>query len=177
MIKLRLSISSNRFNFSEVCCKSLEMPSVEVPVEVPVGSLTNQVQQSEFSISSKNDQIQNFKIESIKTHFLAFNYLFGLIGWIYTIRVLITLPVGSSSISPACYNTPVQSYMYQKNFSFDLHAFISENETNFFQENELVWRKSGWIFGDFRSVFSVNKNVSISEVGSMNAETIFKIMN
>ena len=52
--------------------------------------------------------------------------------------------------------------IYEQNFSFDLHVFISENETNLARESELVWKKSKLTYGDLQSVF--NKNVSISEV-------------
>ena len=55
--------------------------------------------------------------------------------------------------------------MYEVNFPFDFHTFLSENETNLDPESQLIWTKRSLTYGDVQSSFSFSTNISISEVG------------
>ena len=134
-----------------------------VPGEVPTGpgAQTNsnqaKVEQSPI-IKHRMEQIDSFKI-----FFFSYNYLPGLIGWIITLAYVLFMYGRPPNLSPICPNTALTKFMYGPNFLFDLHAFVSENETNF-DQSELIWRKSKLTYGDLASAFSFETNVSISEV-------------
>ena len=63
--------------------------------------------------------------------------------------------------------------IYELNFSFDLHVFISENETNFDHDSELIWKKFKLTYGDLQSAFNFNTNISISEVSQVSQVAAF----
>ena len=143
-----------------------ELLSREVPAEP--GTLPNkgQVQQKEFGKHPNKEQIWNFKED-----FISFYSQIGGYSWTITLFYLICGSVScfNEHLSPtcpcACKNNPIT--IYYPNFSFDLHAFVSENETNYAQESELIWRKPELTYGDLQSVFSFSTNLSVSEVGPL----------
>ena len=121
------------------------------------GTLTNQakVKQSQNTKRPSKEQKLNFK-----TFFFAFNYILGSISWSIT---LFYFNYTGSNVSSACPHRMNygEKYLYEQNFSFDLHAFINDDETN------LIWNKSKLTYGDLQSTFRFNTKVPISEVSSM----------
>ena len=136
-----------------------------LPGEVPAGPRTltssDRVQQGKISKRPCKEQIQNFK-----SFFSCFYFLFAFIAWATTVtRLLFVFPI-FSHLSPTCPNSSSNlKSLYDQNFSFDLHAFLSENETSFDRKGELIWRKPELVYGDLQSAFTHNTNVLISEVG------------
>ena len=142
--------------------------------DFPAGSGTEtnqaQVEQSRISKRTGKKQIKNFK-----KRFFWFYYLLGMTGWMFTLAFVLHCYVipPPSHISRNCPDPKKdRKDIYDENFSFDLHAFVSENETNFDDKSELIWRKSKLAYGDFQSTFNFNTNVSISEVSLVSLVSI-----
>ena len=138
-----------------------------LPGEVSTGSETLTNQQSEHRKLFSDEQTNDFT-----KSFLFFNKGFGGIGWSITvIYVLYTSFANPAHFSPTCPSSQFppgkQTHMYEQNFLFDLHAFVSENETKFDRERELVWSRRILTYGDLQSAITHNTNVSISRVGPL----------
>ena len=151
----------------------MELLSGEVPAEPGTNSNQTQVQQNQNITHPNKERILNFQIP-----FFLFYILLGLAGWVVTVFIFKTKHSEDSYVSPWCpelpkYGTDPRRNLYRCNFLFDLHAFVSENETSFAQESELVWRKSKLTYGDLRCAFRFSTNLSISEVSSMSPLVLF----
>ena len=97
----------------------------------------SRVQPNEFSKPPRN------QIEYLFNAFLfLFNFVLGVIGWAIVLGYVLFMsrPSAGSYISPACSSSVFTKNMYNQNFSFDLHVFVSGNETNFAEGSELIWR-------------------------------------
>lgn len=128
-------------------------------------------------ISIPNTQ-EKHRAASVIRKFILFHFLVGLIGW-YSIFQFFESPQ-----PPSCCPLPVSCLrspkgLYTRDFSFDFHAFLSENETKFNQESQLIGRELDIAYGDNRSVLHISRNVSISEVGGLgeHSESIQSIEN
>lgn len=135
----------------------MELLSGEVPAEPGTPTNSNNAQQS-----------QTCKIPETSLFFSLY-LLLGLAGFMATFSNAISKHPSKPNLSPTCSYDPhnIRSEVkniYEQNFLFDLHAFISENETNFDHDGELIWKKSKLIYGDLESAFNFNTNISISEV-------------
>ena len=126
------------------------------------------------------------EIENYKYAFLVFNWLIGFISFMIITVIYVSIYVSNRSptkvltpkfttviihvIPPLlapCPHSPSQSRnLYGKNFSFDFHALLRENETNFDQDSELIWTKRKLTYGDLQSVHRFSTNVTISEVSA-----------
>ena len=148
-------ISSNRSNCWKCCWNFREMLD-----QMELLSRKPQIM-SKSSKCFSMDQILNFK-----NPFLYFYAILGLAGWTVTFFNLISRLSENSHLSPTCPDSVKVLNLYEWNFSFDLHVFVSEDELNYARESELVWRKPGLTYGDLRSIFNFRTNLSVSEVGS-----------
>lgn len=136
----------------------MELLSGDVPAGPGTLTNSNQARQSEFSKE---------KSQSFKYSFITFYYLLGLIGFMITVlNLLYRFPIGAH-LSPVCPGLKNLKNLYEQNFSFDLHVFISENETNLVQKSELVWKKAELAYGDLGKVYGFSTNLSISEVSTV----------
>lgn len=137
-----------------------ELLSVEVSTK-PVSlknSSPNQVQQVQISKCYDDEEIKNFKAS-----FGQFHGILGTIGWAVMAFCFLSSQFTGPSIPSTCASKDLRN-IYDQKFTFDFHAFISENETDFDEEKELVWRMPKLTYGDLQSTFSLSMNVSISEV-------------
>ena len=53
---------------------------------------------------------------------------------------------------------------YADGFSFDFFAYVSENETSFENESELVWVQKNLTYGPDSSLLELQTNIRISRV-------------
>ena len=59
-------------------------------------------------------------------------------------------------------------YLRPSGFSFDLYAYVSENETSFENENQLVWVLKNLIYSQLKSTHrEVQTYIPISEVSTV----------
>lgn len=105
------------------------------------------------------EEIHRFKIS-----FILFHYLLANIGWwmVYDYWIsgsFIVIPLPST-----CAKVSNLKNLYDQKFAFDLHVYLSENETTF-DKSQLIWQKQKLIYGDDQSVLTFNSKVLISEVG------------
>ena len=123
---------------------------------------------SDSDKKSKNRSVR--EIETYKCAFLLFNWLIGVISFTIIIYIGISNRSPSKVMPPlpaSCPPSPSQSRnLYGESFSFDFHALLRENETNFDQESELIWTMQKLTYGDLQSVHRFSTNVTISEVSA-----------
>ena len=89
-----------------------------------------------------------------------------MIGWVVMVFYWLSSCFTGPRIPKTCATKDLRN-IYDQNFSFDFHAFVSENEAEFNSDSELIWRMPNLTYGDLQSTFGLNVNVSISEVGPM----------
>ena len=148
----------------------MELLSGEVPTgpDTPTNSNSVQVQQRQIR-------------KRICIDYLFFLYIFiSIFGWARILSNLTSrFPQFNQYVSPNCpdpqkIGNEHLKNIYEQNFSFDLHVFISENETNFNHDGELIWKKSKLVYGDLQSAsVGLNTNVSISEVSQVRQVVAF----
>ena len=159
--------------------KSRKILRIINKMQVPLANSTSPPLKHVFGPENpeKKRKYRNFRaIDFFESAFLLFNYLNGFIGLTIIIyscawsqspsKILPPLP----AFCPHSFTEP-QS-LYRKNFSFDLHALLRENETDFVQESELLWTKRGLTYGDLQSVHRFTTNVSIPEVSDTHCAPI-----
>ena len=144
----------------------MELLPGEVPAEPE--ALKNQGRNKRKKLRKHFSKEDSKDFKSFKEDFSDFYFLIGLFSWLFTLFYYIINREDSclTHLSLSCQNPGLKN-LYERNFLFDLHAFVSENETNFAQESELIWRKTELSYGDLQSVFSFSTNLSISEVGPL----------
>ena len=120
-----------------------------------------EVQPSQESKRPSEEEIENFEISTSQFHTKL-----GFIGWVVMVLCWLSPCFTGSSIPKTCATKDLRN-IYDQNFLFDFHAFISENETDFDPDRELIWRMPNLTYGDLQSAFRHNVNVSITEVGSV----------
>lgn len=141
-----------------------------LPGDVPAGPRTqtnsNQVQIEQRQNIKRPSQEQKLNFEEF---FYVFNNFLGLISWFITFWYF---SHNGSNVSPSCPDLMIkgEKYLYEQNFSFDLHAYISENETNFARAGGMVW--SNLTYGN-QSAFTSSTKVPISGVSLMSPLVIF----
>lgn len=54
--------------------------------------------------------------------------------------------------------------LYANLFAFDLYAYASQNETDFEDNDQLIWTEKGLLYGDYKS-FKFKTDILIPEVG------------
>ena len=143
----------------------MDLLSGEVPAGPETRTSSSQIPDQQRKISKGPSEE---KILKFKKAFFRFHLLIGFTGWAIVILYFLSPFFTGSFLPPTCPNLSRDlKNLYEQKFSFDLHAFISENETNFDSKSELIWRMPKLTYGDLQSTFSLNLNVSISEMGRL----------
>lgn len=122
---------------------------------------------SSFGVQKSSDpgkKIDPFReIRVFKTTFSLFN------SFVFAVSLAIILSYlrdRSLDLPKSCPNEDKNlRNLYDLEFSFDLHVFLSESEENLNPESRLIWSKQNLIYGDVQSSFSFSTNISVSEVG------------
>ena len=96
--------------------------------------------------------------------FIAFHCLLAGFGWCVVNNFFWKSSGPYIDLPNACASRSNLKNLYEPNFLFDLHAYLSENETAF-DESQPIWLKQKWVYGDAQWAFTLNTNVSTSEVG------------
>ena len=104
------------------------------------------------------------EINGFKTKFISFHWIVGAFS-LWSIFYLCDYPGGEFNFyfSPTC-SGEYPSQLYNEGFQFDFYALLSESETSFDRESQLIWTKRNLTYGGVQSIFSFSTNVSISEV-------------
>lgn len=116
-----------------------------------------------FSLDLENKNHSVEEIKKFKRSFFRFHFLIVLICLSTVLVYWLSLP--EIPLPSTCEKGLNLKNLYDEHLLFDLHAYLSENETTFDSESQLIWRKQRLAYGDAQTVLAFNTKISISKVG------------